>query len=244
MNPSDHATQPSATQPPAAVQPPYAETGGLLRIFPCALLVVGLAWTAFEAAAARLHDRLGDLDQQVVVLLRGSDDSSRMIGPPVLEELMRDITGLGGYAVLVLVVFSYSILLRLMHGRRDVNFFLATAIGGFLCSAVMKRLVGRERPGIVPHLSYVETSSFPSTHAMMSLIIFLTIGLLLARHTRDHRVRALLVAVPLLLTFLVGISRVFMGVHFPTDVLAGWTAGLLWTWAAFSIHMPHWPRPA
>lgn len=217
----------------------YEETGSLLRLFPVALLIVLIAWFCFEVAAAKLRDQVGDLDQRVIVLLRGSDDSARLIGPRVLEELMRDFTALGGYGVLVIVVISYAILLRLVHGRSDTNFFLWTAGGGFLCSSVMKTLVGRDRPGVVPHLSYVESSSFPSTHAMMSTIVFLTIGLLLARHTRDRSIRLLLVLLPLGLTFLVGISRVCMGVHFPTDVLAGWTAGLLWTWAAFSLRPAH-----
>ncbi len=216
----------------------FNDFGSLWKVFPGTLIVICLAWIGFEIASRQLNDRLGDLDHQVVLLLRGADNSGDMIGPPVLEELMRDFTALGGYGVLIIVMISFSILLGLMHGRQDVYFFLATAVGGYLCSMLMKKLVGRERPGIVPHLSYVETSSFPSTHAMMSSVIFLTIGLLLARHTADTRVRKLLVVLPLCLAFLVGISRVFMGVHFPTDVLAGWTAGLLWTWAAFTLGIP------
>lgn len=219
----------------------FNDFGSLWKVFPGTLLVICLAWTGFEIASRQLDDRLGDLDHQVVLLLRGAENSEDMIGPPVLEELMRDFTALGGYGVLIIVIVSFSILLGLMHGRQDVCFFLTTSIGGFLCSMLMKKLVGRERPGIVPHLSYVETSSFPSSHAMMSLVIFLTIGLLLARHTADTRVRKLLVILPLCLTFLVGISRVFMGVHFPTDVLAGWTAALLWTWAAFTVRVPQIP---
>lgn len=215
----------------------YEQTGNLWKVFPVALTVVGLAWIGFEIAAEQLSATLGNLDNQVVVLLRAATDSRDMIGPPMLEEMMRDFTALGGYAVLCLVTISFVLLLNLIHGRKDAGFFLYTVMGGFSCSMLMKKLVGRERPGIVPHLSYVESSSFPSGHAMMSLIVFLSVGLLLALHVRDRRVRKLLVLLPLCLTFLVGVSRVFMGVHFPTDVLAGWTAGLLWTWAAFAFRM-------
>ncbi len=223
--------------PIAQVEGPdaFEEMGSLMRVFPVTLALVGLLWFGFEIVSRIQPPSAGDLDHRVIVLLRGNGDGSRMIGPPALEEMMRDFTALGGYGVLVLTIISFSILLGLIHGRRDVRFFLATSIGGFVCSMLMKKLVGRERPGIVPHLSYVETSSFPSSHAMMSAVIFLTIGLLLARHTPDSRVRLLLVLLPLFLAFLVGISRVCMGVHFPTDVLAGWTGGILWTWAAFSF---------
>jgi undecaprenyl-diphosphatase len=101
---------------------------------------------------------------------------------------------------------------------------------------LLKAVFGRSRPGVVPHLSHVESASFPSAHSMMSAIVYLTVGLILAESVSNSRVRSLTVSVPLLLTLLVGISRIFMGVHYPSDVLAGWTAGIVWTMLAFHFN--------
>lgn len=100
----------------------------------------------------------------------------------------------------------------------------------------MKRLIQRERPSIVPHLSHVSgNTSFPSSHAMMSVVVYVTIGLLLSQLTSNRHLRLLLTGLPLVIAMIVGISRVCMGVHFPSDVMGGWAGGLLWTWIAFVI---------
>src|SRR3954470_7238136 len=105
---------------------------------------------------------------------------------------------------------------------------LIASFGGLLLSTGLKSLVDRPRPQLVPHLSQVYTSSFPSGHSMMSAIVYLTLGSLLARLVPSRPVKVYCMFVAMGLTFLVGISRVYMGVHYPTDVLAGWTAGLVW----------------
>src|SRR6478609_3685952 len=105
---------------------------------------------------------------------------------------------------------------------------LVSSFGGLLISSLLKDIINRPRPQLVPHLSQVYTSSFPSGHSMLSAVVYLTLGSLLARIAPGMMVKLYLIAVALLLTFLVGVSRVYMGVHYPTDVLAGWTAGLVW----------------
>ncbi len=186
--------------------PPY------LRILPVTLCLVGLAWGIYEVANARSNFADKDLDHQVVEILRQPDNPARMIGPPQLEEAMRDFTALGGYAVLV------------------------TTFGGFWMGVLMKHLIQRERPSIVPHLSHVSgKTSFPSSHAMMSIVVYVTIGLLLSQLTSNRHLRQLMTGLPLAIAMIVGISRVCMGVHFPSDVMGGWTGGLLWTWVAFVI---------
>ena len=101
-------------------------------------------------------------------------------------------------------------------------------MGGLLVSTLLKAGYNRPRPDLVPHLSMVFTSSFPSGHSMLSAIVFLTLGSLLGRFVHEWRLKAYFLVVSLTLTFLVGVSRVYLGVHYPTDVLAGWTAGLAW----------------
>ena len=104
---------------------------------------------------------------------------------------------------------------------------IAAGGGGFL-STVMKQLFGRDRPDVVPHLVAVTSSSFPSGHSMLAAIVYLTLGALLARFAARRRTRVYLLTVALFVTFVVGSSRVYLGVHYPTDVLAGWCIGSAW----------------
>src|SRR5690606_34253779 len=105
---------------------------------------------------------------------------------------------------------------------------LASVGGGTILSSLLKNAFARPRPELVAHLVDVQTSSFPSGHAMLSAVTFLTIGALLAKVQPLVRTRIYLISVAILLTFLVGASRVYLGVHYPTDVLAGWSAGAAW----------------
>jgi undecaprenyl-diphosphatase len=160
--------------------------------------------------------------------MRRADDPSRPIGPRWLPEVGRDLTALGGVAVLSLTtvfVAGYLLIVRKYHAMWLV---LAATLGGLLISTLLKHLIDRARPDLVPHLSHVYTSSFPSGHSMLSAVVYLTLGALLTRLASERRVKLYFLAAALLLTFLVGVSRVYMGVHYPTDVLAGWTAGLVW----------------
>jgi undecaprenyl-diphosphatase len=149
-------------------------------------------------------------------------------GPRWLEEVGRDITALGGVTVLSLItlfVVGFLLLERKYHAMWLV--LIATS-SGLLLSSVLKHFTDRARPEIFEHRSYVYTTSFPSGHSMMSAIVYLTLGSLLMRLVRGRWIKIYLLACALLMTGLVGLSRIYMGVHRPTDVLAGWTAGLVW----------------
>jgi undecaprenyl-diphosphatase len=150
------------------------------------------------------------------------------LGPPWLHEVGRDLTALGGVAFLSLMVAAVAgfLLLRQLYGA--LWLVLAATAGGLVASTLLKLLFERERPSIVPHLSIVSTHSFPSGHSMLSAVVYLTLGALLGRIVPGLRYKAYFLLVALTLTFLVGVSRVYLGVHFPTDVLAGWSAGLAW----------------
>lgn len=146
----------------------------------------------------------------------------------IAEEVGRDITALGGIAVLVLCSLAVVGYLLITRNRRAMWLVIVATGGGLLISSVLKYLIERPRPELGSQLSNVYTTSFPSGHSMMSAVVYLTLGSLLANVVKRRRLKLYFLAVALLATFLVGVSRVYMGVHWPTDVLAGWTAGLVW----------------
>ena len=155
---------------------------------------------------------------------------ARWHGPqyPLIEDVARDITALGSVTVLAIVTLAVVGYLLIIRKYGATWLVLIATIGCLILSSVLKWLVDRPRPDVVEHLAYVHTASFPSGHSMMSAVVYLTLGSLLARIAPRRRVKLYFLVVALALTFLVGVSRVYMAVHWPSDVLAGWTAGLVW----------------
>jgi undecaprenyl-diphosphatase len=167
-------------------------------------------------------------DERILRALRNPEDPADPIGPPWVDEAGRDLTALGGVIVLFLVTTTVLGFLLLARKYHAALLLLVASLGGLLLSTLLKNYYERPRPTVVPKLSYVDSPSFPSGHSMLSAVIYLTLGALLARLVERRRLKIYCVAVAMLLTFLVGLSRVYMGVHYPTDVLAGWAAGLAW----------------
>jgi undecaprenyl-diphosphatase len=189
--------------------------------------VVGIL--VFVLIADRVTDgEPGHVDERLLLVLREAGDPTDPLGPRWLEEAGRDITALGGYAVLsvlVALVVVYELMSRRYHAAILV---LAATLGGLLVSHLLKDLYDRPRPELVPHLTHVSTASFPSGHAMLSAVVYLTLGALLARLVDDWWAKLYFIGAALGLTGVVGLSRVYLGVHYPTDVLGGWAAGLSW----------------
>jgi undecaprenyl-diphosphatase len=200
------------------------EVGPLLSF-----LALSLGVWAFVALAGEVRE--GDtaaLDRTILLSLRNPNDLSDPIGPTWLEEAARDITALGGHAVLTIVTLAVLAYLLLTRRRAAALFVLVAVGGGMLLSTGLKLGFERPRPDLVPHGARVYTASFPSGHSMLSAVTYLTLGALLARVEKVWRVRIFLVGLAVALTLLVGVSRVYLGVHWPTDVLAGWCGGGAW----------------
>lgn len=198
------------------------------------IVLVGLfviaagSWLFLELTDEVLEGETQAYDEWVVKAMRRVDDPSKPIGPAWLGEIGRDLTALGGMAVLSLVTLAVLGFLWLDGKHAAVWFVLIATSGGLALALVLKAFIGRPRPSVVPHLSYVHTSSFPSGHSMMAAVVYLTLGALLTRLVGEVRLKFYFLAVAALLAGLVGLSRIYMGVHYPTDVLAGWTVGLVW----------------
>lgn len=194
-----------------------------------ALLCVSTLGYGFFALAHEVGEGSTEaLDRRILLALRNPADLSDPIGPRWLEETMRDITGLGSVFTIVFVTCAAAAYLALTHRKRIAVYVVAAIGGGELVSTVLKLFYQRPRPDLVPHGMDVFTASFPSGHAMMSAIAYLTLAILLARVDRNRRVKALVLTLGVSVTLLVGISRIYLGVHWPSDVVAGWCVGAAW----------------
>jgi undecaprenyl-diphosphatase len=203
------------------------EDGWLLAI---RLLIIVLGtWAFIQLAHEVTSGATQHFDEGIVRALRMPDDPDVPRGPAWFQEVARDITALGGYAILIVLVGTIAGFLQLDGKKRAMWFLLGAVLSGYLVGMGLKSLFLRPRPSVVPHLAPIYSTSFPSGHSMMSAIVYLTLGALLSRMEPSHpRLRVYFIVVPVVLTGLVGASRVYLGVHYPTDVLAGWTAGLVW----------------
>lgn len=184
---------------------------------------------AFSKLASEVSEgETADLDRAVLTGLRSAADPSVPVGPAWLRAAMVDLTALGGATVVTavtLLVVGYLLAAR----KARTALFVAGAVGvGALASTALKWAFDRPRPDVVEHLVRVHSTSFPSGHAMMSAVVYLTLGALLARAHTERRVKVYLLGAAIALALTVGASRVYLGVHWPTDVVAGWTVGAVW----------------
>jgi undecaprenyl-diphosphatase len=201
-----------------------------------AILLTGGALFAFaEIADDVFEGETHAFDRAILLALRETDDPAVPLGPTWLLELARDITSLGGRSVLTLLTIGVLGFL-LLNRRVAAALLVATSIcGGALLSSLLKGGFDRARPDLVPHEVQVFSASFPSGHAMLATTTYLTLGALLAQVQTGRRAKLYLLSWAVFLCILVGASRVYLGVHWPTDVLAGWCVGGAWALMCGSV---------
>jgi undecaprenyl-diphosphatase len=198
------------------------------RTLSAIILAASLLFAFFTLANAVTQGSTHTFDEWLIIALRRPGDLADPIGPKWLEEMMRDFTALGSTGVLTLMALVITGFLAMTRKGYAALFVLGSVAGGVLISQATKWAYARPRPDLVPHGTEVFTASFPSGHSMMAAVVYLTLGALLARTQSGRRVKTYVLAVAVLLTVLVGVSRVYLGVHWPTDVLAGWALGGMW----------------
>jgi undecaprenyl-diphosphatase len=198
------------------------------RYGPAILVILVGIWIFIELADEVLEGGTLAFDRAMLLKMRNPCDPSDPLGPKWVEELFRDFTALGSAGVLTLVTLAAAGFLAMERRLSSVILLLVAVGGGVLLVSLLKLGFDRPRPDLVAHGAYVQMSSFPSGHSKLSAVAYLTLGGLLTRMHPRPWVRIYLLFLAMLLTFLVGISRVYLGVHWPTDVLAGWTAGAAW----------------
>ena len=174
-------------------------------------------------------------DQAILLALRDPNDLSNPIGPEWVETMCRDLTSLGSPAVLTLITIA-AVSYLWIDGKRATALFAALSIiGGAVLVSLLKFGFARPRPELVSHLVNVSSFSFPSGHATMAAVTYLTLGVLLARVQKRRRMKLYVLVIASILVLLVGFTRVYLGVHWPTDVLAGWCIGTAWAAACWLI---------
>lgn len=192
------------------------------------IVIAGGLWGFVELAEVARQTAAHTLDTEILLAFRVSGRPDDPVGPLWVEEAMRDITGLGSTVVLVMVTAASIVYLLLIRRWREALLVLLTVGVGQVISSLLKLGIDRPRPDLVPHLAEVQTLSFPSGHAMMSAVTYLTLGTMLAGIAPSRPTKIYVLALAVLITLLVGVSRIYLGVHWPSDVLAGWCAGFAW----------------
>lgn len=200
-----------------------AEAGFLISIG----LVSGLVLAFLSIADGVADDDMKAFDEAVLMMFRDPANIDQVIGPVWLHEMVRDVTALGSFVILGLIVVGVCGYLLMLRLRAEALLVLVSVLGGTLLSTVLKMGYDRPRPDLSA-MSHQFTASFPSGHAMLSAVTFLTLGALLARLAPRQRQRIYIFSTAIFLTLIVGTSRVYMGVHYPSDVLAGWCLGAAW----------------
>ncbi|MDN2566988.1 phosphatase PAP2 family protein [Aquibium sp. A9E412] len=212
---------------------------------PVAMLAVlaGGLFIFLEIADEVAEGEMRRIDEALFLMLR-DPETLELLGPPWLEETAVEITALGGYPLIILAVGSV-IGFLLVIGRWGPALYVFLSVGsGALISQTLKQYYGRPRPDLVEHLDPVHTASFPSGHALVTTVAYLTLGSLIMRLVDGWAVRVYVLAMALFVAAIVGLSRVYVGVHWPSDVAAGWAVGAAWaslTWLVVSA-LQHWRR--
>ena len=200
-----------------------------------ALIAAAVLWAGFAFMVwAVLTGHTGGFDRGGLLFYRTGAGLAPK-GPPQLLEAVRDMTALGGVLLRNLFGLAAVVALLFLGLRREAVLFAATVIGGWLVNSGIKALVGRPRPTIVPHLTEASGNSFPSGHSFNSAVVFLAVALAFASMSPRRSVRWTIIASAVALTWLIAFSRVWLGVHFPSDVIAGWLGGASWAFLAAAV---------
>lgn len=199
-----------------------------LKLIVAAILLVGVTVALLVLVGNVLEGDTQHFDEQILRSLRKDDNPAQPIGPAWLKIIADDITALGSPTVLGLAVFAVVGFLALAGLYKNALFMLVASLGGWFLNDLLKSMFARPRPSIVPHLREVWSLSFPSGHALTSAVVYLTLGVLLMRVAERPIVKWYCITLAMSATALVGLSRIYLGVHYPTDVLGGWLIGLSW----------------
>ena len=192
--------------------PPLLAGLGVIALACALLLVIGWALGRWPLA----------FDRAILIGLR------QWRGPDWLREAAQSVTAVGSPTVLTLVTAGAAALLLAARHRTAALAAVAAAISGGLAITAIKQTIRRPRPTVVDHWAVVHDLSFPSGHSASSAVVYLTLAALATQVVQGRALRRTIMGIAVLLVGMIGVSRVYLGVHWPSDVLAGWCLGTLW----------------
>jgi len=213
---------------PGAVPRALAWLWPLVALFAASALLLG-GIIAGDLIAGRSFG----FDAPILLSLRVPGHLDVPVGPLWLRQSAIDLSALGGFTLMWLFGGSGILALIFLHRRAEAAWIATSLIGSSLLSSALKDVIHRPRPALVPHLAWVDNASFPSGHALISAATYLTIALMLAGLEQRRAARVTIVGFFSLIVVLIGCSRVYLGVHWPSDVLGGWCFGTVWALLVF-----------
>ena len=200
-----------------------------------ALVAAAVLWTGFAIMVwLVVTGRTGSFDQWGLMSYR-TGEALGPKGPELVFESVRDVTALGGVFLRNLFALAAVVALLFLKLRREAFLYAATVVGGWLANTGVKLLIGRERPQIVPHLTEAGGESFPSGHSFSAAVVWIGMAIAFAALSNRHSVRYTIICAAMALSAMVAWSRVMLGVHFPSDVVAGWLGGAGWAFLAAAL---------
>ncbi|TMM50055.1 phosphatase PAP2 family protein [Qipengyuania marisflavi] len=200
-----------------------------------ALIAAAVCWAGWAIMVYLVtHGKTGSFDEMGLLAYRTGDELGPR-GSELLLESVRDLTSLGGVFLRNLIAIGAVAALLFLKLRREAVLFALTVVGGWIANTAVKSLIGRERPEIVPHLTHAGGESFPSGHSFSAAVVYIGMALAFAALSQRHSVRYTIIVAAMVLSAMVAWSRVMLGVHFPSDVTAGWLGGAGWAFLAAAL---------
>lgn len=200
-----------------------------------ALIVAVCGFLFIRISREMLEGETLQFDKSILLSLRHQSNLAVPIGPHWLLPAAQDFSALGSVTLVTLltvVAVGYFIVACRL---RAAVYLSVSMIGATIMMAVLKVMFARPRPEIVPHLTLVADASFPSGHSMIAAVFYLTLSAMIARTAVRKTVAAYFLVVSITISVVVGLTRVFLGVHYPTDVLAGWCVGVAWASGSYLL---------
>lgn len=200
-----------------------------------AIAVVGAIWAFLDLADEMAEGDTEAFDRRILLLFRTPGHPADPVGSRSFEEAMRDVTALGGFTFLTLVTIVAALAFAFHRRVRHAIVLVVTVLAAEVASEALKVVYSRPRPDLVPHGAYVYSGSFPSGHSLLAATTFLTIAVLISSMEPRRALKALVFIVAIMILLGVGVSRIYLGVHWPSDVLGGWALGAGFAMAAWSV---------
>lgn len=215
---------------------------------PITILVLGVLsgtlWLFLKLASEIAEGEADAFDRAIMMALRVPGDPTQPVGSPALEDAMRDVTSLGGVVVVPLISIGVALVLLCLRRWRACLVLLGIVSLASITSELTKAFFNRDRPDFLARDVFVQSASYPSGHSTLAATTYLLIAIIIARSPLPRPVKVLVIVLAIAMLALIGFSRVYLGAHWPTDVLGGLCLGCFWAIAGWVMLARFETQPA